>query len=503
MSRRGQIAGRRAVLALVLAIGLGCPGASQKLVAPAPDPGDPSRLPSWDPSGPWRQFADLSAAGWSAEGLDEARGLAERIGSAAVMVVYRGRVVVAWGEVGRPLPVYSIRKAMIGALYGLHTATGLIDLDSTLGDLGVEDRSPLTEQEANGDSAAPPEVTVRRLSARGLRTALAGRVPPRARRISAGPGVLLQQLGLQRARHDPPACVRRRSVRRLRAPPGAAARHAGLGAGSRPVCARAQPLRAPGLHLQPVGSRSGPLRSALPAARADGEIGSCCPERWIDASWSYEEPLREGRGFGYLWHIGAGQTFRERHPASVLNGFERFLAVGTGGQILMVIPELDLVLVHRGDTENDRLALDPKNSRSIADIDGARAVCQDRRGEDGVERAGEPPTEELAPSALAGTRRRPPELSSRPISAEERRELTGDYRWKEQTATVFEHQGRLFVSDPLFGETELFRLADDTFWVTDAPYLRLEFTRDADGAVDGLVAREKEMVLKRERVRSR
>src|SRR5690606_18172885 len=82
------------------------------------------------------------AAGWSRERLAEAREYAGTIDTAAVMIVVRGKVLDAWGPLDRKFKSHSIRKSLIGALYGIQVEAGKIDLDATLRDLGIDDNEP-------------------------------------------------------------------------------------------------------------------------------------------------------------------------------------------------------------------------------------------------------------------------------------------------------------------------------------------------------------------------
>ena len=63
------------------------------------------------------------------------------------MAIYRGRVLGAWGEVSRRFELHSVRKSIVSALYGEAVARDRIDLDLTLGGIGIEDREPLTALE--------------------------------------------------------------------------------------------------------------------------------------------------------------------------------------------------------------------------------------------------------------------------------------------------------------------------------------------------------------------
>ena len=79
---------------------------------------DASLTQSSAEQGAWRQYADPEQAGWSRQGLGIARDLAIELGSGAVVVIDRGNVVVAWGDVRRPFKMASVRKSLISALYG-------------------------------------------------------------------------------------------------------------------------------------------------------------------------------------------------------------------------------------------------------------------------------------------------------------------------------------------------------------------------------------------------
>ncbi|MEJ2639433.1 MAG: serine hydrolase, partial [Desulfosarcinaceae bacterium] len=94
------------------------------------------------PGDDWRHATDVRLFGWSPETLAEARGVAAAIGSAAVMVVDRGAVIAAWGDITRKYRCHSMRKSLINALYGIATARGRIDLEASLAQLGIDDHPP-------------------------------------------------------------------------------------------------------------------------------------------------------------------------------------------------------------------------------------------------------------------------------------------------------------------------------------------------------------------------
>ncbi len=87
-------------------------------------------------------------AGFSSTALQAARAHYDSIGSAAFMALYDGKVFVAWGSIDRKYWLHSIRKPLLGALYGIYVARGTIDTAATLADLEIDDIPPsLTDEE--------------------------------------------------------------------------------------------------------------------------------------------------------------------------------------------------------------------------------------------------------------------------------------------------------------------------------------------------------------------
>jgi CubicO group peptidase (beta-lactamase class C family) len=99
------------------------------------------------PGETWQYAPSPEALGWSSEKLTRARAYADKVGSAAVMIVDDGIVVDAWGNVTRDYLCHSMRKSLLSALYGIYVADNKIDTSKTLAELGVDDTTPLTEEE--------------------------------------------------------------------------------------------------------------------------------------------------------------------------------------------------------------------------------------------------------------------------------------------------------------------------------------------------------------------
>lgn len=91
------------------------------------------------PEKTWMTFTDPAQAGFDAAKLEAARKKWESIPSSAFMVVADGAVVAAWGDVERRFMCHSVRKSFMSALYGIYWDLRKIDLNKTMGDLGIDD----------------------------------------------------------------------------------------------------------------------------------------------------------------------------------------------------------------------------------------------------------------------------------------------------------------------------------------------------------------------------
>lgn len=66
----------------------------------------------------------------------------------ACMVMQGDKLIYSYGDINMPYNSASVRKSIFSALFGIAADKGLIDLDATLGDLGIDDNvNPLTPTE--------------------------------------------------------------------------------------------------------------------------------------------------------------------------------------------------------------------------------------------------------------------------------------------------------------------------------------------------------------------
>jgi CubicO group peptidase (beta-lactamase class C family) len=83
---------------------------------------------------------ELKAYGWSPEVLDETTSfIRDESNTTGLVVVDRGRIVYRFGDIEELSYVASVRKSILAMLYGFWVEHGIIDLETTLADLGFDD----------------------------------------------------------------------------------------------------------------------------------------------------------------------------------------------------------------------------------------------------------------------------------------------------------------------------------------------------------------------------
>lgn len=105
------------------------------------------------PDESWKQYATPEEAGWSSEKLASARLASDLAGSEAMMLIYNGAVLEQWGQVERVLACYSMSKSLMSALYGIAAVAGNVDIDETIGSIGIDDDRGLTALEKSAKVA--------------------------------------------------------------------------------------------------------------------------------------------------------------------------------------------------------------------------------------------------------------------------------------------------------------------------------------------------------------
>jgi len=99
------------------------------------------------PNQHWQKVLSPEKMGWNTKKLDSLVGWASLSGSAAGVVVHKGRIITTWGDITHKYKCHSIRKTFLEALYGIYHEKGEINLDATMAELGIDDIDPLSDSE--------------------------------------------------------------------------------------------------------------------------------------------------------------------------------------------------------------------------------------------------------------------------------------------------------------------------------------------------------------------
>jgi len=99
------------------------------------------------PAATWDTIADPGSVGWSRAGLDSVRARLAALPSTGFMAIVGGRVLMSYGDTDTVSYIASIRKSVLSMMMGNYVRRGTIDLDRTIGELGMDDIGGLSAQE--------------------------------------------------------------------------------------------------------------------------------------------------------------------------------------------------------------------------------------------------------------------------------------------------------------------------------------------------------------------
>jgi CubicO group peptidase (beta-lactamase class C family) len=275
--------------------------------------------------------------------LDAWRQKAKELGVRQVVVLRGERTLVSDGDVNEPMRIASIRKSLVSALYGQAVAEGRAKLDVSLGELGIDDYTPLTETEKSS--------TVRQLL-----MARSGVYIPTAAETAA-----MRAARPERGSHPPGTFwyynnwdfnVLGEIYQRMTGEGLFTAIEHRL---ARPLGWRDfDPLRHASWSYDPQSPRF-PAYNISMSARDMGRFGQLylqrgrwngkqlIPQSWVDESTrSYSTTGRAGfnSGYGYMWWVVPDDPSIDRRGVPV----GAFTAAGNGGRYITIIPSLNVVV---------------------------------------------------------------------------------------------------------------------------------------------------------------
>lgn len=385
----------------------------------------------------WQQYANPNDAGWSKKGLSNVRQQAIKIGSAAVLIVHKGTVVEAWGHVDHPYKTASIRKSIYDITFGVASRSKQIDTSKTIHELGLTDLNAL--------SASEKQATLEQL----LR-ARSGIFHPAAyesksnadRRPDRGqykPGEYwyynnwdfnLVSVAFHEITGEKLSEVFSKQVARSLELEDFRDEHFF-------ECFEPRLSKHPALTLR-MSARDLARLGLLYLNQGKWGEEQIVDKNWIDESWSPHtifEPGHyrgEGRGYGRLWWVFKAQPSK----ASTFEKYDRFLALGAGGQSMAIIPELDLLIVHLADTDNSRGV----SAQNVENLMGKIIDTCD------FEKSVDPNVELKAVRTISLQKSIRPKLKNlSPIPAAMRARLAGKYLQGRMGVELYEDNDRLFA----------------------------------------------------------
>jgi len=303
------------------------------------------------PGKSWQWLSEPGRSGWSREKLKAARDYTATIDTAAVMVVVAGQILDEWGQTATRFNVHSVRKSLLSALYGEPVRNGLVKLSGTLAELDIDDNEP---------SLTPIEKTA---TVRDLLEARSGIYHPalyepeamkasRPPRGSHAPGTFwhynnwdFNALGTIFERQTETRIFDAFKAR-IADPIGMEDFRAEDGSyftGPESIHP-AYPFRMTARDMARFGLLF--LREGVWRGR------QIIPADWVKESTTPYSVVPDPGGcggYGYMWWVNT----RDRGPLFRVQPEGAYSAAGTGMQLILVVPQLELVIVHRVNTDNE------------------------------------------------------------------------------------------------------------------------------------------------------
>jgi hypothetical protein len=106
------------------------------------------------PAQDWGNWEKPEAAGYRSSTLESVEQTLFKSPTTSMMVVVSGKVLYRYGEISQVSYLASARKSILSMLYGKYVANGTINLDVTIGELGIEEADGLTRARRRACSKA-------------------------------------------------------------------------------------------------------------------------------------------------------------------------------------------------------------------------------------------------------------------------------------------------------------------------------------------------------------
>ncbi len=319
------------------------------------------------PGETWQKAGKPEDLNYSSSDLDKAEQYCNEINTAAVVIVAAGQIVDEWGDVEGKYMTHSIRKSFLSALYGNYVEKGVIDLDLTMEDMGINDEPPLTEEE-------------RKATLRDCLKARSGIYHP----------ALYESEGMKALK--PPRFTERAGTHwyynnwDFNVAGTIFEKYSGKKIFDALKEEIADPIQMESFEAEDgwyvTGEES--VHPAYPfriTARDMARFGllmlrkgkwnnkQIIPEDWVEESTRYhsDATLYGSDGYGYMWWVA-----RKHNKFSHLPGVDipegSYSARGAGGHYILIIPEYDMIIVHRVNTDKRNNSVSSEEMGHLVDL---------------------------------------------------------------------------------------------------------------------------------------
>lgn len=314
------------------------------------------------------QFAESSSDyGFSMGKLKKAESYSKTINTAAVVIVKNGLIIYEWGEADKKFMTHSMRKSFLSAMYGKYVENGTIDLETTLEDLNLDDVPELSPEEKQATirdciKARSGIYHTALYESQGMKDLKPARFTEKAGihwyynnydfNIS---GYIFEKLTGQKTfetiKQDIANPIQMEDFQ---------AEDGWYVTGEESIYP-AYPFRITAHDCARFG--------LLMLNKGNWNGKQVISESWVDESTRYhsDATLYGSDGYGYMWWVS--RDFNKfPHLPNVDLPEGTYSARGAGGHYILIIPEKDLVIVHRVDTDIDDNRVSKEEFGTLVDL---------------------------------------------------------------------------------------------------------------------------------------
>ena len=337
------------------------------------------------PGAEWEKIAPEST-GYSSARFDALTAWLKTGFTTSIVVAVHGKILYQYGDVTRVSKIASVRKSILSMLYGNYVLSGKVDLEKTVKDLGLEDKQPFLPIEERAK-------LVHLLAGRSGIYVIPDKPDPHSvdsyqlRRGSVLPGThySYNEWDFNAAGTAFEKLTGKNIYDALETD---LARPIGMQDFDRARQAKINnPFSIHPEYAMYLSTRDMARLGQLMLRHGKWNGKQLIPDDWVQYSTSLLTPFQdinptgmqeyarpERWGFGLMWFVWDEPTFLDHEWTGPMQG--AFIAMGSGGQYIAVLPRLDMVIAHKVDLDPYRGAVSTQQWDAILNM-VIGASCED------------------------------------------------------------------------------------------------------------------------------